>query len=149
MSAEEKPTVEFSAPPDWAIALTEKVTQGFAKTNANIELVSNDLDVLKGRVGNLESARVGDEERARLNSMRAKEPSQHDLETASALAQEIVAREALSRKVDAVVAENVAQTAMLTTLTGAAKKLGSNPTVHTIAILLGAAIIAWLKGHIQ
>jgi len=46
----EKPTVEISAPPDWAVKLTEKVVGGFAntesrfdKTDANIELVATDL----------------------------------------------------------------------------------------------------------
>jgi hypothetical protein len=45
-------------------------------------------------------------------------------------------------------AETAVQTAMLQALTDGAKTLAKNPTVHTIVVLIGAAIIAWLKGHL-
>lgn len=88
------------------------------------------------------------EDRAATASMRAQAPSSHDLETAKALAQEVEARQALDKKVTNIAAETAAQTVMIQSLIDGAKTLAKNPTVHTIAVLLGALIIAWLKGHL-
>lgn len=89
----EKKTVEFAKPPDWAIALTEKVSNGFAAVEsrldvmeANIELQGGSVKDISGRMTSLE-ARVGRvEERQETNSERAKSTTQTDHEHAAAIA---------------------------------------------------------------
>lgn len=142
--------------PDAANAILAALTAGFARQDARsdrLESVVNTL-VEDGKVSNLRMTRIevrmdGVESRTSTNSMRVKAESSSNLQQDAAIGALIVKVDAVDAKVDAVATENVAQTAMLTTLTAGAKKLAANPTVHTIAILLGAALIAWLKGHLQ
>lgn len=114
----------------------------------NVEILKDDGRDTKQRLIRIEGWKEIVDDKLRNNSERAKVPSQHDLTNASELSEEISARKALAVEMVALKAETAVQTAMLTTLTAGAKKLAANPTVHTIAILLGAALIAWLKGHL-
>ncbi len=139
MSTDEKPTVEFSRPPDWAIALTEKVTRGFEKMNANLELVSSDLDVLKGRVGNLEESRRADESRAALHSIKVKSISQSDLSQDAELAKEKSAREELAARV-AIIESNVGD------IHQAVVGFFQNPKVRFVGRLLWGAALLYAAG---
>ncbi len=152
----EPTTTEFAAVPEWAIDLTRSVKEGFAKVDANVGLVISDLEVVKGRVGNLEDARRNDEARDRANSTRAKEPSSHDLKTASELADEITARKKLEADVAltkadvaAIKTDTAAQTVILTDLRDGASRIFANPIVRSIATMAGTAILLWLTGIVH
>jgi hypothetical protein len=54
MSEEEKKTVEFAAPPEWAVKMSERMVSEFQKTNANIALVSGEVVVVKERLAVVE-----------------------------------------------------------------------------------------------
>ena len=83
-------TTQLPAVPEWAIELTRSVKDGFAKVDANLQLVTSDLEVVKGRVGNLEDARRLDEARVNAHSARVKGTSENDLRQDSAIAHVIV-----------------------------------------------------------
>lgn len=51
---EQPKTVRIETPPDWAVAMSERMVAEFGKTNANIAIVSNDLGVVKERLGIVE-----------------------------------------------------------------------------------------------
>lgn len=150
----EKPTVELAKPPDWAIALSEKVATGFARQDDRLNNIERSVDIAvqdgkenNKRVTLLEVRFDELERRAATTSMRVKEPSSHDLEAKKALADEVDARKALADKVDALDAKTDAQTAMLTKLTDGASKLAANPIIRSIATMLGTAILTWLAAH--
>lgn len=63
-----KPTAKLEQVPAWAIALTEKVTTGFARLGADIGVVANDVQVVKDRVVILEKWKLENEERVRSHS---------------------------------------------------------------------------------
>jgi hypothetical protein len=54
---EAKPTVRMSEVPIWAIELTKNVKEGIAELKADVQLVSNDLGIVKDRVLILERER--------------------------------------------------------------------------------------------
>jgi chaperonin GroEL (HSP60 family) len=87
------PTTRLEAVPPWAIELTRSMKEGFRVTNANIEMVSNDLSVLKERVSVLET------ERTKLSGGVRGLSSANMQQDAEILA-ERQAREALTTKVD-------------------------------------------------
>lgn len=134
----EKPTVALDKPPPWAIALTERVVQGFAntearfdRTDANIEVVSNDLKVTKDRVTILEQSRA-------LTSDRVKSVSQENLDQNAAIAHVITKIDALDAKVESKTAEQTAQ--LLARFDSALK----NPVVKMIGSAILAAVATWL-----
>lgn len=139
-------TVEIAKPSTTEIQLAELlrvVKAGFAdvdtrfeKMDANVELVTHDLGIVKDRVTLLE-------DKARQNSLRAQSASQVDMAHESQLADEIVARKALAEKVDALTSSQATQTAILTRL----DKIASNPLVKTVAASLGTAVLTYLATH--
>lgn len=136
-------TVELPAVPTWAVELTQSVREGFARTNANLELVSNDLSLVKERVALLESWKISSETRAARTSDAVRSASQVDVEQAAQLAQERAAREALAAKLDALSGTQEAQLAILSRL----DKVAANPIVKTLAAMLATAVITWLASH--
>lgn len=98
---EQPKTVELPAMTDRALLedLRAVVKAGFSNVNSTLIDFGERLVRVEIRQKDLEEARILDNVR---NSQRVKEPSAHDLETAKALAQEVVAREALAKKVDVI-----------------------------------------------
>lgn len=75
---QEKPTVQLEQVPPWAVKMTERMIAEFKATNANIDVVSNDLGILKQRVSIIEGLRTEDALRASKYSGGIKGLSQSD-----------------------------------------------------------------------
>lgn len=111
MSAEkppEKPTVEIPKVPDWAIALTEKVTQGFAKVEERFDRIEPTVETLveDSKTSNLRMTRLEvrmdqQEERAKTQSLRVRGVSETDLKHDAAIADILTKVEAIAAKPDA------------------------------------------------
>lgn len=143
-------TVELPAVTDRALLedLTRTVKAGFANVETTLLDFGERLVRVEIRQKDLEEQRVLDNIR---NSQRVKEPSQHDLETAKALAQEVVARESLAKKVDGVEQKVVSietktdtQTEMLGRIEKRATDILSSPKVKALGWALWLALGAWL-----
>ena len=138
----EKPTVKLEAMTDRKLLedLTRVVKEGFASQ-------ADQLIQVNQRLVRVELRQDSVEDRLNANSMRARAPSEHDVETKMALQHETMAREALAKDVAEIKFETSAQTAMLTTLTYSASKVLANPMVRSIAVMLGTALLTWLASH--
>ena len=129
---EAKPTVDMPKVPQWAIEMTLAMKDGFRLTNANIEVVANDLSVVKERVSILETERTKHSGGLRgLSTSNAEQDAQ--------LAQERAARESLAAKVDKL---DVMQQTQLDIL-GRLDKVASNPMVKTVVTILVTIIGTW------
>lgn len=119
------------------------VKEGFRLTNANLEVVSNDLGVVKDRVTILET------ERARFSG-GVKSLSTANAEQDAQLAQERAAREALAADV-AVVKGDMASvkrdTEMQTAILVRLDNIARNPLVKTLGAMLATALVTWLAAH--
>jgi hypothetical protein len=150
----EKPTVRMEQVPDWAVALSQSVNVGFRSVNERLDKlegsdksISDEVQRLSRDVVDLRAdGRRFDEDIRRL-SERTKDTSarasQGDLEQASQLAQEKVAREALAAEVADLKATNATQLAIL----GRLDKVASNPLVKTLGAMLATALITYLATH--
>ncbi len=125
--------------------LSETVTNGQKKTDANFDLVLKDVDTLHNRLDmvenrqtNLERMRAGTSDRVR---DVARQGSEMDLAHEAKLAEEIIARRTLEAKVDALDAKQDTQLAILTNLQALAK----NPIVRQVATAIGTAALTWLS----
>jgi len=133
---EQPKTTQLPAVPQWAVELMRGMTEGFKQTNANLELVSTDLGVLKERVVILES------ERSKFSGgVRAL--STASLENEAQLAQERASREALAVQVEALRNTNETQLAIL----GRLDAITKNPLVKTMVAMLATAFLTWLAAH--
>lgn len=138
-SRPDKPTTQLAAVPAWAAEMSRAMKDGFAMTNANIELVSTDLSVVKDRLVIVESWKADIDTRASRTSARVKMASENDLSHDAQLAQERMARESLAKKVDSLTVTQETQLAILSRL----DKVASNPMVKTIMTILGTALATW------
>jgi len=116
-------------------------------------LVGNWRSVSKWR-GEMEEWRSEVNAALSRNSQRAKEPSAHDLETAKALSEEVIARQALAKEVKILRVETNAQTQILkrvdestVAIVSGAKRFFGNPVVRVIASAIGGAFLTWLANH--
>jgi outer membrane murein-binding lipoprotein Lpp len=151
MSEDDKPpmpkqptTVALERPPDWAIALSERVAAGFEKVDSlsdNVDTLSTSMETLthdakdtRLRLGRMERELDEVKDRQTSQSIRAKEPSQHDLALAAADSQEIVARKALAQKVDELDAKVDAHAVELAANTAVTREVKT-------------AVTGWLKEH--
>lgn len=147
----EKPTTQLPAVPEWAVELTRTTKDGFRQVRADLELVANDLSLVKERVTIIETWRNDQDLRASRNSNRVKElaeaTSHVDLTHDAKIAAEIVARQELERRVSethATVETIRAETAQQTAILARLDRVASNPLVKTVATALGTAILTWL-----
>jgi len=123
--------------------LLDRVGEGFGKVDVlvvdvtrltgTVELVSNDLGIVKDRVTILES------ERSKLSG-GVRGLSTTDAEQAAQLAQERAAREAIAAEVADLKATQALQLAILARL----DKVASNPTVKVLGGMLLTALVTWL-----
>lgn len=126
----EKPTVEL--PKVDIAAMLVSLRADMKQVLSSTEEMGQNVTMLIGQGktftkwrGEVDIWREEVDEKLRTGSLRAKQPSQHDLETASNLAAEIAARQALAMKVDDVsskLAMNSADTQAVKKSTDAIKK---------------------------
>lgn len=135
-----KTTVEMQAPPDWAIALSEKVSQGFASVDSRLDALETNLDLQGGavkdvgrRLTTLEE-RVGKiEDRQDTSSVRARSVTENDSKQDAAIAQ-------LVTDVAELKETQKTQLAILQRL----DKVAANPMVRRVAYAIGLAILGYL-----
>lgn len=125
------------------IEMKREMHAGFRETNANIDLLSGDLTTVKAEVRAIQTWKGEQEARANSNSMRARQPSQFDMEAAAQLADERVARETLSAKVDALDGKQDVQLELLNTLV----KLTEKPVVKLVFTAIGTAVLGYLTAR--
>jgi hypothetical protein len=114
------------------LKLQRSLEDGFRTTNANIDVVANDLSVVKSRVEILENERTKLSGGVRgLSSLNAEQDAQ--------LAQERMAREAVAKEVQDLKDTNAMQLAILSRL----DKVASNPHIKIILAVLAAAAMSW------
>ncbi len=128
-----QPTTKELPAADPVLVAVTAITREVLGLRADVALLSSDfardIGEVRVRVLTLEEAR-------RRNSDRARSASQMDLAHDAQIAQERMAREALSEKVE--------------TLLGIAKrldKIASNPLAKTLAAMLATALVTWLASH--
>ncbi len=126
----------------------ETVAQGFKETNANIDIVTNEVDVMNrrlnaidGRVNTIETWRTSSS--VRVKDLAATTSSQ-DLSHAAALSEEIVARTKLAMQVDSLVKSQSLQSAILERLDKAVSWGIQNPMVRRAAWSVLGLITGWL-----
>ena len=122
-------------------SLLVELTKEVRGARADISLVSNDLGIVKDRLVIVESWKNDVDSRAARTSLRVEQSSKIDLEQAAALAAEKEAREALTVKVDTLLAIGTRL-----------DKVTSNPTLKVIVGMLLTAFVTWLAGkgfHVQ
>ena len=147
-------TTQLPAVPPWAVELMQVSKANFQELKAgqeslarelgaDIKLVSNDLGILKDRVGILESARNDGEQRLARTSGGVRQLSTTDAAQAAQLAQARMAREALAEQVAQLTTTQATQLAILTRL----DKITTNPTVKVLAGMAATAILTWLASH--
>jgi hypothetical protein len=119
------------------------MAQGFRTTNANIELVTTDLGIVKDRLVIVEAWKGEQDQRSSRTSAGVRGLSLTDVEQAAQLAQERTAREELALKVDSLHASQETQMAILGRLDAVAR----NPLVKTMAAMLATAAITWMAAH--
>lgn len=148
----EKVTTQLPAVPEWVVELTRTTKDGFRAVRADLELVANDLSLVKERVTIIETWRNDQDLRASRNSNRVRdlaEATSHvDLAHDAKIAAEIVARQKLERdaaETRALVERLQAETASQTAILGRLDKVASNPLVKTVATAVGTAILTWLS----
>lgn len=100
----EKPTVKMESPPEWAIALSTKVVEGFNEVRADLETVKAEGQRTNLRLTRQEVRMDDVETRLANNSMRAQQSTGVDLDHAAKLglaladlAEEKAKREALGK----------------------------------------------------
>lgn len=140
---ESNDTVAMPKVPDWAIEMTRAMKEGFKTTNANIELVSTDLGVVKDRLVIVESWKSEQDLRASKLSGGVKNLSQSDEGQNMQISSLAVKVDALSVDHAKLQKETAKQTAMLSTITDLLDK----PLVKTLGkALAGLAIAACAAG---
>jgi hypothetical protein len=113
---------------------------GFHTLRADVGLISNDLGIVKDRVGIIESWKNDVDARGTRTSTRVQQASEQDLAQQAQLAQEREAREALAKEVADLKTTNAKQTVMLATITGLLDK----PLVKRLGMAVGALLLAAL-----
>jgi hypothetical protein len=131
--------------------LTDSMATGFAKMEAKIDEGFSDF---QKRITRVEAWK--DEVDARMNrsSERVRGQSEVDLAHEAKIAAEIMAREALAQKVDAidknlteVKTETAKQTAILGDLKTAALSFAKHPLTQLIVVALSILLTGWISAH--
>lgn len=144
---EQPKTLELLKPPDWAIALTEKVTIGFSRVDARLDNMEANIDLqgdttrdLAKRMTSLEERQTGLENRQASNSMRVRGVSEVDIKHDAAIA-------SLVTELAEVKAETAEQTKKLDAsfaILERLDKVAANPLVRRVAYVVGTAFLTWL-----
>lgn len=154
----EKPTVKMEPPPDWAIALSTKVVDGFSEVRADLETVKAEGQRTNLRLTRQEVRMDDVETRLANNSMRAKQSTGVDMDheaklglALASLAEEKAKREALeataATKEDITKALEKATDAQTKAIIGAVDAFAARPLVKRVTsvavpvLMLAIAVI--------
>lgn len=117
---------------DTLVLDVSRLSTDVVRLTGTVDLVSNDLGIVKDRVTILEA------ERTKLSG-GVRGLSTSNAEQDAQLAQERAAREALATEVKALTTMQETQLAIL----GRLDKVASNPVVKTVVTILGTAFATW------
>ena len=119
----------------------EKILAAIREVRADIGLVASDLGVVQGGLANVVSRVDLLEARKPINSDRVRAMvSEGDLAAESKLSEEIVARQALAQKVEAIDKKQDEQIDMM----GRLLVLARNPVLKHILTAIGTAVLMYL-----
>lgn len=142
-----KPTVAMAPPPSWAIALSEKVSNGFQSVDARLTTIEGNQTLQGGqvldigrRMTEMERRVGGMEDRQTTNSVRVKSTTDENLKQDSAIATLVV-------DVAGLKTSQAAQTKHLETLVDGGKALMKNPKFLLLLAALYAYAMSWLGKH--
>jgi hypothetical protein len=136
---EQPKTTKLQAADPALVLLTQikaAMEAGFRETNANIDLVSGDLNTVKAEVRAIQTWKGEQEARASRHSLQAKAESSHDLEQDAQLAQERAAREALATKVDTLLA-----------IGERLDKLAKHPVAKVVGTIIAVTLAGYAASH--
>lgn len=138
--AETKTTVELQAPPDWAIALSQKVVDGFAGVDkrldaieTNVDLQGNTMRDVQQRMTSQENRMNELERRQATQSERVRETSKADLSHDAAIAEIRTTVQALADRPDTT-----------EQILAAVEKGAKTPLGQKVVGALGVALVAGL-----
>lgn len=117
---------------------------GFEQMSTNFETLHYDVGQVKERLGSLEMWRVNQEGRAKRNSDRAQDLSDHDMGQDAAIAQLLV--KATENEQRAADVEALAKSSAVSTkkIEKAVTGFLSHPRVQAVGWAVSAALLAWL-----
>lgn len=120
-----------------------EVSSGLTHLTADVQLVSNDLGIVKDRVAIIEGWKNDQDARATRNSKRVQQVSESDLSQEAKLADLIVWRTTVATKED-LKNTTLAQT---TQLFARFDELKKKPIVRYAIALATGAIVSWAASH--
>lgn len=150
----EKPTVAIEPPPAWAIALAEKVNNGFERVNSDMavvktrqELHAAQMQDMGGHIGRLDDRVSKLEGRTETNSLRVKTTTENDVKHDAAIGLLVADVANLKESHKALTATQATQLAILQRL----DKVAANPLVRRVAYAVGTAVLGYLaaKGYLR
>lgn len=143
-------TTELPAVPAWAVELTRYVKEGISRLDGSIGDIEQNVQMLVGQGkaltkwrGEMDAWREEVDGRLRAGSIRAKEPSQHDVEIRAELSEERKAREALALKVADIETKTDEQTKALARIESAVTGFFKNPKVIFVGKVIFALAVAY------
>lgn len=125
---------------DGMSSFRSEMSTGIAHLTADVQLVSNDLGIVKDRVAIIEGWKNDQDARASRTSKRVQQVSDSDLSQEAKLADLIVWRTTVATK-DDLAKTTLAQTNQLI------DSLKKNPIVSKALTIIGTAIITYLATH--
>ncbi len=135
-----QPTTTQLPAADPMAVLQRTIIAGFRDINATLDSVVHEGQRTNSRLTRIEERVDEVEGRIGRNSARVQESSKVDLEHEAKLAVEIIARQELASKVDALTETQATQLAIL----GRLDKVASNPTVKVLAGMIATALLSYL-----
>lgn len=181
---DQKPTVAMPPPPPWAIELSQRVADGFERQDKRADASDDRFEGLRSEVSNMgrqltiavEDGKENNkrtttlevrfdqfEKRLEANSIRVRQPSEHDMEALAEIAAERTARQQLGTRLDgfekkfddyasrpdaaAVLLQRMDNIAEKPWFQKAAAKLG--PVVLSVVLLALTAIGVKLKSQLD
>ena len=121
------------------LQMQRSMDAGFREMGTDIKLVSNDLGIVKDRLVIVETWKNDQDSRMSRTSARVQQASEMDLAHEARLAAEIVARQELATKLDALTESQAVQLAVLARL----DKIATNPHIKLILAVLATAAMSW------
>lgn len=138
---------------DAVASFRAEVNSGLTHLTADVQLVSNDLGIVKDRVAIIEGWKNDQDARAARNSKRVQQVSESDLAQQAQIADVITWRKGVDEKLSAVPTKADLESTTLaqtTALLARFDELKKKPVVRYALAVAGTAITTWLasKGHL-
>lgn len=138
---ETKDTVAMEPPPAWAIALSEKVNDGFRAVRADVALVANDVTILRDRVVVIERWKLDVEDRQAKHSGGLTRESQVNEEQNAVIAKVLNRIEAIEANQETAAKERADTAAKVDAIYDSVVGVIKNPKVKFVGrVLFGIAM---------